>query len=525
MVWNYWKKNARRHRRKAIAGAVTAALFCCTEFASGTIYNSNGSSADVQAKINLASDGDSVTIPSGTFTWSSGVNISGKGVKLQGQGSGRVVGRSASSVTIGTGSKTFTVNASTDEGGLPAIKAGQTLKIERTGTVVSGGNATGTRAWMSGTVTSYSGSTLVMNITSTAGSGTQPLWIISIPSTTTLTNNAGSSTLIGLTEDATDSVEVSGIFFVNGTGTGDQIAMTRTTNGKPILVHDCYFESSNGTSDCIQSNTNRGLIWNCSFSALPFSRAQLAIHHVDCPTDSWTTAALWGASDTDGTHELFIEDCDFHAWLNATDFDSSARTVMRHCLFNEAGIGTHGADTGNYGQRYFEVYDSEFAHVGFSDGTTLPNAWWFFIRGGTFIVTDCIIPQLTSTDFPGKLTWNMTVMNLQRNAGPNPCWGAGISGNQYPAPRQVGLGRVTGTGKDGEGRMNDSVTYVGDSEPAYMWNNTGTGKPLSGLPTMGDQSALIQILHPATWSLSGIILSERPNRATRNMPIPIRCVV
>ena len=481
MLCDFWEKNAGRHRGKAIVGSVLLSLLCSGQWARGTVYHSDGSSADVQAKINTASDGDTVTIPRGTFTWNSGVTISGKAIKLRGQGSGRVIGRSASSVTVGTGSKTFTVIAPANETGLPAITAGQTLKIERTGTIVSGGNATGTRAWMSGTVTSYTGSTLVMDITSTAGSGTQPLWIISTSPATTLTNSAGSSTLISLSEDTTDSIDVSGLFFLNGTGTGDQIQLTRTRNGQPILIHDCYFESSNSTSDCIRANTNRGLIWNCSFSALPFSRAQLAIHHVDCPTDSWTTTALWGAADTDGTHELFIEDCDFHAWLNATDFDSNARTIMRHCLLNEAGVGTHGADTGDYGQRYFEFYDSEFAHVGFSTGQTLPNAWWFFVRGGTFVVTNCIIPQLTSTDFPGKLTWNMTVMNLQRDAGPNPCWGAGISGNQYPAPRQVGLGRVTGAGKDGEGRTSDSVVYVGDSEPAYMWNNTGTGATLTGL--------------------------------------------
>ena len=52
---------------------------------------------------------------------------------------------------------------------------------------------------------------------------------------------------------------------------------------------------------------------------------------------------------------------------------------------------------------------------------------------------------------------------------------AGTSGGaQYPCPRQVGMGRVTGTGADGLGRTHDSITYVGDSEPVYIWNITGT---------------------------------------------------
>ena len=67
----------------------------------------------------------------------------------------------------------------------------------------------------------------------------------------------------------------------------------------------------------------------------------------------------------------------------------------------------------------------------------------------------------------------MTVMNLRRNAGPNPCWGAGIPGNQYPAPRQAGMGRVTGTAGY------DSITYVGDSEPIYIWNITGPTSTIS----------------------------------------------
>ena len=74
----------------------------------------------------------------------------------------------------------------------------------------------------------------------------------------------------------------------------------------------------------------------------------------------------------------------------------------------------------------------------------------------------------------------MTVMNLQRHAGPNPCWGAGTSGGaRYYAPRQVGMGYVTGKGTSGLGSTKDSITYVGDSEPAYIWGNSR--QPLSNV--------------------------------------------
>lgn len=428
-----------------------------------TIAAASCSSTDVQNAINQALDSYTVMIPTGNCAWTSGVSINGKGVHLQGAGSGRVIGRSLSSVTIGTGNKTFTTQS-----GL-AISAGQTMKIERTGGIVSGGNPTGAHGSMTGTVTSYSGTTLVMDITSVEGTGTHPVWMISTDAATTIVHNAAGSVLLSLTEDLSHSVELSGVRFVNATGTNDFVSMNRTANGKPILIHDMYFEASHGTQDAIQSDTNQGVIWNCSFVALPYSGSQLAIHHaVSGSSDSWSQPSTMGAADTTGTNNLYIEDSDFHGWLNATDFDSNARSVMRRVLFNNAGFGTHGADTSNYGQRHFEFYDSEMTFDGFSNLQTLPIARGFYLRGGTGVIADNIINMPGGSDYPNKLGVDMTVMNLQRNGGPNPCWGANVAGIQYPAPRQVGMGRITGTAG------NDSITYTGDSEPLYIWNNAGS---------------------------------------------------
>src|SRR4029453_4508343 len=49
-----------------------------------TVYHSNGSVANVQALHNIAHDGDTITLPAGTFTWTSALNIT-KGITLQGQ--------------------------------------------------------------------------------------------------------------------------------------------------------------------------------------------------------------------------------------------------------------------------------------------------------------------------------------------------------------------------------------------------------------------------------------------------------
>jgi hypothetical protein len=49
-----------------------------------TVHDSDGSAASVQALHNAARDGDTITIPTGTFTWSTGITIT-KGITLRGQ--------------------------------------------------------------------------------------------------------------------------------------------------------------------------------------------------------------------------------------------------------------------------------------------------------------------------------------------------------------------------------------------------------------------------------------------------------
>lgn len=418
-----------------------------------TINAASCSQADVNFAVTSAVAGDTVVIPSCPtgVAWTSGVNISG--ITLKGGGSGRIIAWSEPAQTIGTGSKTFTVQAS----GL-AISNGQTLRASRTGTRAD---------YMEGTVTSYSGTTLALNITTTAGSGSSTRWLIStVPTTVLIHNVAAGNPVVTLTEHTSQRTQFQDIKIIAGTGTGVAIGLTRTSGGKAQLVHDCWLESAG-----ISSSTNRGVIYNCSFDSSPFSMAQLAVEIKDPnnTTNSWASASTMGSADTTGENNLYIENSDFHAWLNAFDNADNGRMVVRHSTFNEAGFGTHGADTGIYGQRHFEVYSSTFLRHIYSDGSSFPLPRWFYIRGGTYAIHDntfSIAPH--GVDY-GVPTLDMTVMNLQRNVGgPNACWGANISGIQYPAPRQVGFGRVMGAaGNDGNG------VYFGDSEPAYLWNNTG----------------------------------------------------
>jgi hypothetical protein len=49
-----------------------------------TVYDSDGSVASVRALHNIAHDGDTITLPAGTFTWTSALNVT-KGITLRGQ--------------------------------------------------------------------------------------------------------------------------------------------------------------------------------------------------------------------------------------------------------------------------------------------------------------------------------------------------------------------------------------------------------------------------------------------------------
>jgi hypothetical protein len=58
---------------------------CFAPLCGATVYYSDGSAANVQSLHVIAQDGDTITLPSGTFAWPTGVTIS-KGITLQGAG-------------------------------------------------------------------------------------------------------------------------------------------------------------------------------------------------------------------------------------------------------------------------------------------------------------------------------------------------------------------------------------------------------------------------------------------------------
>ena len=443
-----------------------------------TIYNSDGSAANVQILHDtLARDGDTITVPTGTFTWLIPVTIS-KAIKIQGEGSGRIIGDTKSSVTVGIGARTFT----TTRAGLP-ITAGQVLRVAKM--PKGAGGIPARENYMEGTVTSYSGTTLVMNITSTGGSGTWQFWWIATQPATTIVNDYSSggnldNNLVQINQSLSAPTEITGIRFLANPATTNRsgfIGLTSSAYLNPkTKIHDCWFENDGGGAPAVFARTNQALIWNCSFDDTFGDSTAFRIKWEDANGSStWTTNSTFGADDTNGATNAYVEDCDFHAYLNATDFDSGSRVVFRHNILDNSGMGSHGADTGaQVGLRHVELYDNEliFDNFGDCDGSVTLNVNWFFWqRGGTSVITDNIVPAISSCAWGTKPNANFTVLNTRRNSGAYCCWVG------YPAPHQIGQGYGNGavfhtfTGCGTYGQAN----YYTYSEPVYIWNNSGTG--------------------------------------------------
>jgi hypothetical protein len=439
--------------------------FIAAPLATGTIYNSDGSAASVQACHDAAQSGDTIMIPIGAFTWSAPVNFS-KAIRLKGAGSGRIIGNTKTSATVGTGTKTFTTTRV-----IPGIVAGQTLRIAKMPNSITPSRAR--ENYMEGTVTSYSGTTLVLNVTSTGGSGTHQFWWIATKPRTTIISNAS----LNLSESSAGSIEVLGIQFVVA---GNANAIVTSTNAyitPKALVHGCWFQTGgSGSVPAILSRTNEMLLWNCSFDdtfSLAIGSGLQLKWEDDTGSPSWSTNSTMGTADRRGATNFYVEDCDFHGYLNATDFDSNSRVVFRHNVLDNSGMSTHGADTSPIGIRHIEIYDNEliFDNFGDCDGSiTLNVNRFFWLRGGTGIITDNILPAISSCAWGTKGNIQFSVLNLTRNAGCYPCWVG------YPAPHQVGQGYGTGAvfhQWDCPNLLNDGSYYI-FSEPVYIWNNTGT---------------------------------------------------
>jgi hypothetical protein len=280
------------------------------------------------------------------------------------------------------------------------------------------------------------------------------------PGAVTLVHDGGAESLFDITEDTTHHVEISNLRFDQGSGgaeawQGMYVHVGGTAGGRPVLIHDNHFDLRSSARRAIRFEVSRGVLFSCTFDAHLEDASGIVILGDD---DSWTTPPTMGAADVLGESNLYIEDNTFtHFPAQCLDPDSNSRVVIRHNTFDHSAMASHGADTSEVGTRHWELYDNTLVWVdrGDCDGSmTIGLPYFFYIRGGTGVIANNVIPDMRSCAWGDKAEVLMTVQNIRRNAGPYPCW------DTYPAPHQIGQG-------------NDGTMDVLD--PVYLWGNTGGG--------------------------------------------------
>jgi hypothetical protein len=229
------------------------------------------------------------------------------------------------------------------------------------------------------------------------------------------------------------------------------------------------------SGNSIRATTNKGVIWNNTFTGQIYGSGgkgcycnnASALRHKTAATmnSSWSTRSFFGMADVNGDQNLYFESNTLRLMQEGIDVDDNARTIIRYNTLENSAVIHHGADTSGSGGRYSEIYNNKFVWNPNAGGVDLPpNVNGFIgIRGGTTLVHDNEIPDIAGPAWGDKSEISLLVEQPWRNAGPYACWKQG-----YPVPHQVGWGFTTGASQSASGVRQDS-------EPIYIWSNTGAG--------------------------------------------------
>lgn len=384
------------------------------------------SELDLQTAINLASDGTTVWVTNGQTTITTGLSISGRAIYLRGMGVGGYIGHSKTSLSIATGSKTFITHTNN-----LAFTNNQTIRA------LYSGNGTN---YMEGTVTSYTGNTLVLNVTNTSGSGTKAAWTLLDPTAVSeLIFSSGSTPALTITPDTSASVQVSDIKFSVGTGTGNMIKWN--SGGMPVQFHHCWLVNGSTMSGnyTMSIAANQGVLYKCSFDSgmggdgAGFANNYAGLQFKDVnDTASWTTRSYLGTNDLGQTNNFYVEDNYFAGmYLQAGDVAGHARVVIRKNVFDNSALTSHGTDTETLGARSFQVNSNKFIFD--SMGTETYNlSYWFFIRGASGAIIGNDMDDINSSQWGNKNEIFMELESLRRDDGPYPCT------ITYPIPHGIG---------------------------------------------------------------------------------------
>ena len=516
----------------------------------GVINAASLSVSDIQTAINAASTGYTVQLPSGTQTYNDGDNITcNKAIHIKGAGGGRMEGSSLTTNTIPTSSFPVTMSWTMQSGTIVSQNySGNILLAFPVGSTVTACYKAHGIHFVKGTVTSWDGTTLTISIPDvghTGGFGVYSCWAFFYDAATTLIYSNTTTDLFTLTESAAGHMEISDLMInkntlaTNGKGV---FSCTHATNGQAIIFHDMRCTAAFPV-DTIHAEYN-GIIMYRMYVDVGFNWTNgrtvdarlINTKNFNADNYGWNLPDTFGAADTNGDINSYIEDSYFSGCGSITDWDDNARGVLRHSVLDNSGTATHGADTSSFGMLHTENYNILCLFDDLLNNNSTPvydtlNMQCFFEwRGGTGIITDCQIPNITSASWGDKPEIQFQMQQLRRapSAGggaPFGAWGKNVNaiswntanapGIQYPAPRQCAMshpnsGNVTTdvgsfgpvfnsntsiaatyTAPDGAvltGMSPGNTCYLGNLSPYYIWNCTGTGNYTN--PTPEDQVIL-----------------------------------
>jgi hypothetical protein len=309
---------------------------------------------------------------------------------------------------------------------------------------------------------------------------------------------------VGVLIEVTAPATLQGLTIEQGNTTPDWSVKHLVVYAPGTLIKGCNFSMSSHGARMIEWETNGGVISQCSFTSTQKADTSGIAFKALGLTNTWMQASSIGMTgDPDGTKNTYLEDCTFKdLFLQALDFDDNSRTVVRHCTFDNSGTTSHGADTSPSGMRQIEMYDNEFIFT--IGGGCNPNPYplnlnyWFYVRGGIGVITDNVMPSISSCAWGDKGSISLTVYNIRRNGGQVPCQ------TSYPALHQIGQGPE------------------GTTDPLYIWNNTGSGAAKVGLINYNPDECGNN-LQTSDFLREGrdYVLSARPNYQKYTYPHPL----
>jgi hypothetical protein len=318
----------------------------------------------------------------------------------------------------------------------------------------------------------------------------------------TITDQNNSGDMIDATSSANGHINIYWLNFAFPVVAPNAVpfSLDRTEPSKyTVMVHDCAFDSHFSGSFLypILCRANGVIFWNDTFTgdgvdAQNFQGGSIGGIQFVCGkygyTSSWNTPDTFGANDTTGLTNSYVEDCTFNDALGSSNMDDNSRVVWRYNKMNNSSLGSHGQETSVFGARHWEIYNNTFI---FSTSGTGPSGatyplninTWYNVRGGTGVITNNAMDDIPY----GKTGVMLNVYSITR--GMNDGAGGTFCPVAYPAPHQTGWGwSSTSNASWGIGDDTNPSRLVGGAspgtfapdgtgatlDPIYVWNNTGT---------------------------------------------------